>query len=419
MAGLMALFGLAASCKAVDFHVATAQDLQNALTLAAASSVSNNIYVTNGYYTGNFNFNSSNVNELTLLAEPGVSNTQITIDSGGTGSSLSMTATASPYITVQGMTFLRNCGNTTIGGLQMVGGNTAILVNGCQFLSPSNSSGIGLNIFSGLNATLTNCIVAGYPIGGGGIGISISGITNNVMLQNCTLTSNRPGGFYFPTGTGAVAITGSLFTGNSGGISFGNGGGASLNATTITISGNTFTSNDAGAGGGFTCSGTTITVSSNTFTGNSGGGAGGGVNCNGATVTLTGNIFTGNFANGSGNGYSGQGGGASCDGYDNLTLLGNTFTSNSTSGGGIGGGGAFCGGGGTVTLSNNIFIGNSANGGLGGGAYCYPPNGPISLMVSGNTFEQNTAVSGGGLYATGPTINLLDNLVAKNTGEPY
>jgi len=37
------------------------------------------------------------------------------------------------------------------------------------------------------------------------------------------------------------------------------------------------------------------------------------------------------------------------------------------------------------------------------------------MTVSGNTFQQNTAVSGGGLYVSGPTVNLLDNLVIKNT----
>ena len=45
--------------RAVDYHVATAQDLQNALTLAAANGANNNIYLTNGYYIGNFNYNSS------------------------------------------------------------------------------------------------------------------------------------------------------------------------------------------------------------------------------------------------------------------------------------------------------------------------------------------------------------------------
>ena len=39
----------AMSARAVDFHVATAQALQNALTLAAANGANNTIYVTNGH----------------------------------------------------------------------------------------------------------------------------------------------------------------------------------------------------------------------------------------------------------------------------------------------------------------------------------------------------------------------------------
>jgi hypothetical protein len=49
--------------RAVDFHVATAQDLQSALTLAV------------GDYTWNFNFNSAQASSLTLQAEPDLTNT--------------------------------------------------------------------------------------------------------------------------------------------------------------------------------------------------------------------------------------------------------------------------------------------------------------------------------------------------------
>ena len=47
------------TARAVDFHVVTAQDLQNALTLAAANGADDVIYLTNGYYIGNFNYNSA------------------------------------------------------------------------------------------------------------------------------------------------------------------------------------------------------------------------------------------------------------------------------------------------------------------------------------------------------------------------
>ena len=98
--------------RAVDFHVATAQDLQNALTLAAANGADDNIYLTNGYYVGNFNFNSAEARNLTLQAEPGVASDQVTIDGAGGGRSMSLSSSAADNsITVRGLTFLRNCGS--------------------------------------------------------------------------------------------------------------------------------------------------------------------------------------------------------------------------------------------------------------------------------------------------------------------
>jgi uncharacterized protein (UPF0333 family) len=66
---LSALVGLTITSWAVDFHVATAQDLQNALTVAAANGANNNIWLTNGYYIGTFNYNSTASYNLAIMAE--------------------------------------------------------------------------------------------------------------------------------------------------------------------------------------------------------------------------------------------------------------------------------------------------------------------------------------------------------------
>jgi hypothetical protein len=407
------------AARALDYHVNSAQTLQNALTLAAASSVSNNIYVTNGYYTGNFNYNSTTSNYLTLLAEPGVSNNQITIDGGGTGASMNISGTVTSNITVQGMTFLRNCGSTSLGGLQIAGGNTTtILVNGCQFISPINSSGRGLNILSALNATVTNCIAAGTTSGGSGIGISISGVPSSVTVEGCTMTTNNGVGLYV-SGAAVVAVTGSLFTGNSGA----NYAGANCSGSSVNLSGNTFISNwiyssgynPSPTCGGATCSGTTVTLSGNNFTRNSGyqGGFGtfGGAWClSTSLITISGNSFTGNTAG------NGAGGALSCMGSiwgapaGTIIISNNIFTSNSI-GVGSSGGGAYCVGT-ALTLSANIFTGNSSAT-SGGGAYC-SSSATNPMSISGNTFQQNTSGSGGGIYATGQNLNLLDNLVVNN-----
>ena len=56
----------ASAARAADFHVATAQALQNALTTAAGNGANNNIWLTNGYYTGNFSYSSSATYSLTV-----------------------------------------------------------------------------------------------------------------------------------------------------------------------------------------------------------------------------------------------------------------------------------------------------------------------------------------------------------------
>jgi hypothetical protein len=76
--GSLVICSVNSAC-AVDYHVATRQALQNALTLAAFDGANNNLYVTSGYYTGNFNYNSSAGHNLTVTDEPGVTNTQITL----------------------------------------------------------------------------------------------------------------------------------------------------------------------------------------------------------------------------------------------------------------------------------------------------------------------------------------------------
>jgi len=460
---LLGALALSASCfhaRSLDFHVSNAQGLQSALFAAANNGLDNSIYLTNGYYQGNFDYNSSLAKNLTLLADPGVAKTQITIDSGGFGSAMSITISGSfsNSITVQGMTFRRNCYNINIGGLQISGANSAILVSDCQFLSPSNSSCIGLNITAGLNATVTNCDAEGIPGGNCGTGISITGVTDSVAVLNSTVNNNGSAwGVYgapYPTdcpglsvsGASVVSITGCLFSGNmnygyestnetgvgggaylsggtltlignnfNGNASDDGGAGAYCQGTTVSLTNNSFTENASiygyaiGAGGGVYCSATTLTLSANTFTANtnSGEGIAGGAYCSGTFLTLSSNTFTGNWAI-NGNGENNLGGGAYCSGA-NLTFSGNTFISNSAPGFRARGGGAYCITSVSLSLSNNTFSGNSSH--FGGGVCC---TAYATSLVLRNMFQYNTAVWGGGLALEGITINLLDNLVVNN-----
>ena len=434
------------TARAVDFHVATAQELQTALTLAAANGADDNIYLAAGYYTGNFNFNSAEARNLVLQGEPGTTNTDITIDGAGTGRDMNLTGTGIGNFTVRGLTFLRNCGNSSYGALRIAGGTgSTLLVDSCQFLSPTNtgSSGIGLEVVSGQNAMVTNCTAIGNSGNANGTGIQIQGVSGSVAVGKCYLSANKGSGGVSVSGAGSANFTGNNFSGNPNGSITASASGqltftansivgnsvASLNGASLLAAGNIFRGNS-----GTTLNGSSsLTVSNNVFKDNSHGGRDGTgtISVGGGNVVVTGNMFSGNSCvNTEGNFGVVVAGGLVCSG-SSLSVIGNTFTGNSSSrtfygAGGCGalwvrssaniasntftgnsaissGGGLYCTA--ASTLSGNVFTGNS-----GGGAVLNFASG--SATISANVLKQNL---GGGLSIIAPMVTLIDNLVIKNT----
>ena len=456
----------ATAAQAVDFHVATAQDLQNALTSAAGNGANNNIWLTNNYYTGNFNYNSSAATSLTVLTEPGVTNTQVTIDGAGGGRCLNITCSGSSgNVTVSNITFVRNCGSSSIGALRIAGsGGGTTVVDGCRFLSLTNSLGMGLEIPSGLNTTVRNCTVIGKTSGSAydGDGINISGVTGTTLICNSTIAGNYQGdgahitasavltltnntfqsnynrGLYFYPATGTkvaqVLVTNNVFNANgpSGGYNYGasfnnfgtltnsgnifsgnKGGGLNVNSgNTAAIAGNTFYGNgiyNTYYGGACFSILNAVIVTGNSFSGNSAGIGGGGAYFSSVTTNIVaGNTFSGNSDD------STSGGGAvyvySTSGGSITTISNNVFSANTI----VGPGGAVgVSSSGTVNLSGNTFTGNSCSGNYGGGA-AYLTGG--TNIITGNTFKQNSSAYGGGaIYAAAPTITISDNLVVNNS----
>jgi hypothetical protein len=352
----LAALALAVACQpilAADFHVATAQGLQNALTTAAHNGMDNNIYLTNGYYEGNFNYNSSEANNLTLLAEPGLTNTGITIDGEGVGNGLTISSSVSNNtITVQGLGFAINCGplngSYNVGALIIRAGSQAtVSVNGCHFFSPPEGHGNGLLILSGANVTINGCTAVGASpdSGDGGWGVAVGDLdgldTNfqpNVTVQNCAFLTNASGLFVGTRGN-FVVVSSNIFNGNlEQGLDLGGG---------LVLSGY-----------GIASTGTASLVSQNIFSGNQGL-AVGIANC--TSANLTGNTFTTNF------GITG-GGAFLC--AESTTVSGSTFIGNVGTEYGSGSGPAFSAGGAlavsdyaatTVTnlmITSNVFIGN-------------------------------------------------------------
>ncbi len=392
--GALALAVAYEQARAVDFHVATAQDLQNALTLAAGNSADNNIYLAAGYYEGNFNYNSSEANNLTLLPEPGITNTDITIDGAGVTSGLCISSSAvSNTITIQDISFAINCGNVNtsaeISALWVAAGSqAAISVSGCDFLGTPGGSGDGFQVVSGLNLTVNGCTFegAGYGIDDGGLGMVVGEASDSesfkgdITVQNCAFTTNYVAGLSIGFAN-SISISNNIFSGN-GCSGFGGGAAASINA-----SANTFDGNGHGFqpnGGANIWNTPIVAFTGNTFTTNAGSG---GLSVHTAMgVTLTGNTFIGNDA------WPGCGGA--------VTVVGQTD----------GGGDSSAT---NLTVTSNDFIGNSA--GAGGGAV-YALLAGATVNIQANTFEGNVAggAGGGALYLTAPIVTLSDNLLAGN-----
>ena len=442
------LLGLAPT-RAVDYHVTTAQELQNALTSAAANGADDNIYLAAGYYTGNFNFNSTENRSLVLQGEAGTTNTAISIDGAGTGRDMNLASTGTGNFTVRGITFLRNCGSASIGALRIAGGTgSMLLVDTCRFLFPTNTStlGIGLELPSGQHASVTNCVVVGR-FNGGGDGVQF-GVSGNIVIGGCIVVTNSGSGVNGSAG-GSMTIVGNTFTGNAGPGATGSGSGG------VTMINNNFIGNESG--GASLSSGGGMLVANNVFNRNNSTSQASGCQVWAGILTVSNNVFAGNVSwtppgvaisptagfsgssvelinnSFSGNSADKRGGPtASCSG--STTVTGNTFsgntavsallcnstatiTGNTFSGNTVGWGALTCKA--TATVKNNTFVGNSGST-SGAGAYFIISSGTVT--VSGNVFRQNSAAEyGGAIYATAPAVVLIDNLVVKNsqTGSGY
>ena len=477
-AALAALTGLAVTSQAVDFHVTTAQELQNALTLAAANGADDTIYLAAGYYTGNFNFNSTENRSLTLQGESGTTNTDITIDGAGTGRDMNLANTGTGDFTIWGLSFMRNCGSNIFAALRIAAGTAATVSLGdCRFLSGPNTSGMGVEIVSGLNANLSNCVVFGSASSACGGGVRVRGVTGVVSLVGCNISTNTTwgastGGGASVSGAGVTVVSGCTFSDNTNNTTcraYGGGlscsGSISLVVSNSTFSGNYCRAYEPGVtcsvsetyGAGMHCSGfATVVAQQNTFRGNSaqyGGGfysaansvafngnvlnanSGGGAYIQGGALAATGNYFAGNYA---GN-YAGSGGGIGLVSGLTAAIAGNSFNGNSS----YQGGGAMTVAANSLTVSSNTFAGNSipSNGGGAGGGAVKIVSGTSLLIgntfnantanngnrgggiyisggaptIAGNSFRQNSAAAGGGaIYVSTATANILNNVVVNN-----
>ncbi|MEW5985447.1 MAG: choice-of-anchor Q domain-containing protein [Chloroflexota bacterium] len=232
----------------------------------------------------------------------------------------------------------------------------------------------------GYEALIEDSLITGNSAGYNGGGVHIEGQFGSVTIRNSTISANysvQDGGG-IANGSLEFVIEGSTVISNTAaasapiGISHGGGGlYNSLNGN-FTITGSTFSGNQAlaGAGGGLYLDNGDII--SNTVIANNTAPAGGGVYFDSGWVTVYGSTIAGNVA------LAGDGGGIRNGGY-------------------------------TLDLANSTISGNTASG-FGGGLY--------SGFASTNnvTIVENVAGVGGGWYYVGTTEPVIKNsLVANNT----
>jgi predicted outer membrane repeat protein len=351
-------------------------------------------------------------------------------------------------------------GNSTAGGLlvnaSILSHVSNLIVRNCTFQNnmAANGGGVGVSATAGTaNPMFENCTFTGNlgTVLGGGIYLtSTKAGTINATLTGCTFNNNtafsagtaqaRAGGLVaYAFGGGAtvqVQINGGSFTNNTaeqwgaGLYNYGRSGGVSQ----MTITGTSFSGNQANSGGALHnyCLGGTGTVMVNgaTFNNNAVTFSGGAVRnyceLNGSTgnVTLMGCMFTGNQSGGLGGAVSNQ---ALKGGVGNLTATACRFESNTA----VQRGGAVCATGTTrsaaypgtavnTTVTNSLFFANTATQ-RGGAVYNEGISGaPSTMTLINNTVANNTSVAGAALYNAAPvaltaSVQLTNNIFWNNT----
>lgn len=222
-------------------------------------------------------------------------------------------------------------------------------------------------------------------------------VSGGVFSKN---TATKRGGGIYLGGNGKFTMTGGLIDGNKAAT---NGGGVwagttgSGSGSTVTISGGTFSNNEANQGGGFFANGK-ITLSDSNITGNSANN-GGGFYVNGGTTTINGGVtLSGNSAD--------MGGAAYLKGTTNLLGQDTNISGNDAR---LGGALYFESGKATVTAG--LIKSNTAS--ENGGAI-YAQAG--TLDINGSDIGYNTAESyGGGIYNAGSKITMTNGVIDWNS----
>lgn len=290
----------------------------------------------------------------------------------------------------------------------------------------ANTATRGISITSGAAPTIRNSIIKGSNLSTGqtGAGIHING--GGATIEYTTIgTESSPnvgggfgGGIYATGSGGALTISNSTISYNQC-----PNGGAGIYMTSksalTTITNTTFANNySPQTGGGIYSNGSPLSISGSSFSNNSVTATGmnaGALYLAGAAATAT--VSDTDFiANSSG----GAGGGAIYITLDaDLTLTDGNLEGNfcgATSGGAV----FVNGSGSSASISRSYIRGNDAAQ-YGGGVYLAGGSQATltNSIISGNTADYFTYSDGGGLYNNGSTLNVINSTIAGNFAKRY
>jgi len=187
------LFGMVAWNSPVsgfEFHVSTSQEFQAALSSAGSNGGDDSIFLTPGTYVGNFKYQTSEANALTIKPEEGTAAGQVILDGNHLAYVLMLNAEGKAADFVLEGLVLQN-GNSTNGGGLYLKTKGEVIIENCAFeKNTASSHGGGCYIVGATSVTFSNNNVTGNLSteisGGGGVAISASSITfsNNIVTEN-------------------------------------------------------------------------------------------------------------------------------------------------------------------------------------------------------------------------------------------
>jgi len=190
------IFCLTQTIYAKTFHVADGRELFLAFSEASNNGENDIIYLAAGVYKGEFIFETSEANSLTLTSEPGLKAEQVIFDGEEMVRPLYISADASADIGVENITVRNGKTSDNGGGIYITTFSTVTVFNNIITGNSSLSSyGGGVYIYTNGNVALNHNIISDNNSGGNGAGFYIQNIFGELIITDNKITGNIATGY--------------------------------------------------------------------------------------------------------------------------------------------------------------------------------------------------------------------------------